>query len=393
MEFKNFFQLLSSNLDLGSNREERMRDLLSLVCEADPGFEGTEDDPVMAPPAASLNHIASGNRPFNSDIAEPIMRHNFEPYGLVATLQERSQPQLERMAEAIRPFEPSIAWERVPEWCADYFTRVLTAATTNQQLVEDAQEKVRRIQTVAAHKRLGPALQMEAGSTCPALNCMNQLLQVNDQGVAVPSFEVTVIDPADDPRDPANLIALCSHHHAMHTGANPQAVQDLKVIKDQLVSQFKSRLAMSPEGMEQWIRQVLEKMGGAGQGDLHQPITEPLAVETKIPDDVILQQAVLTHVAAWYVFIESTLKQLDYNDGWNFDEVRHSINSQYRRLKRLGIPQDDVFTQLTQWLYTTTGGKLVACQAVVSYFIQKCDVFEAPHPPVTSGKEPQYALS
>lgn len=241
MEFKDFFKLLSPNLDLGSNREERMRNLLSLVCEADPGFEGTEDDPVMAPPAASLNHIASGNRPFNSDIAEPILRHNFEPYGLVATLQERSQPQLERMAEAIRPFEPSITWERVPEWCADYFTRVLTAATTNQQLVEDAREKVRRIQTVAAHKRLGSALQMEAGSTCPALNCMNQLLQVNDQGVAVPSFEVTVIDPADDPRDSANLIALCPHHHAMHTGANPQAVQELKAIKDRLVSQFKSR--------------------------------------------------------------------------------------------------------------------------------------------------------
>lgn len=58
MEFKDFFKLLSPNLDLGSNREERMRNLLSLVCEADPGFEGTEDDPVMAPPAASLNHIA-----------------------------------------------------------------------------------------------------------------------------------------------------------------------------------------------------------------------------------------------------------------------------------------------------------------------------------------------
>ena len=101
----------------------------------------------------------------------------------------------------------------------------------------------------------------------------------------------------------------------------------------------------------------------------------------------------MAHVAAWYVFIESTLKQLDYSDGWDFDEVRHSINSQYRRLKRLGIPQDDVFTQLSQWLHTTTGGKLVACQAVVSYFIQKCDVFEAPYPPVTSGKEPQYALS
>lgn len=53
MEFKDFFKLLSSNLDLGSNREERMRNLLSLVCEADPGFEGTEDDPVMTSSAAS----------------------------------------------------------------------------------------------------------------------------------------------------------------------------------------------------------------------------------------------------------------------------------------------------------------------------------------------------
>ncbi|USR79848.1 ABC-three component system protein [Arcanobacterium pinnipediorum] len=370
-----------------------MRSLLSLVCEAEPGFEGTDDDPVMAPPAASLNHIASGNRPFNSDIAEPVLRQNFEPYGLVAKLQERSQPQLERMAEAIHPFEPSITWDRVPEWCADYFTRALTAAVSNRQLVEDAQEKVRRIQTVAAHKRLGQALQMEAGSTCPALGCMDQLLQVNDQGVAVPSFEVTVIDPAGDPRSPANLIALCPHHHAMHTGTNPQAVQELKAIKDRLVSQFKSRLTMSPEGMEQWIRQVLEKIVGANRVDLHQPITEPLAVETKIPDDFMLQETVLAHVATWYAFIEATLKQIDYSDGWDFDEIRHSINSQYRRLKRLGIAQDDVFAQLTQWLQTTTGGKPIACQAVVSYFIQKCDVFEAPQPPATSGKEPQYALS
>lgn len=393
MEFKDFFKPLSSNLDLGSNREQWMRNLLSLVCEADPGFEGADDDPVKTPPAASLNHIASGNRPFNADIAEPILRHNFDPYRLVDRLQDRSQPQLEQMAEAIRPFEPSITWDRVPEWCADYLTRALTAAVSNQQLVKDAQEKIRRIQTVAAQKRLGSALQMEAGATCPALGCMNQLLQLNDQGEAVPSFEVTVIDPAQDLRAPANLIALCPHHHAMHTGTNPQAVQALKTIKDQLVSQQKSRLAMSPEGMEQWILHVLQKMVGAQRVDLRQPITEPLAVDIKIPTDLMLQDTVLAHVATWYTFIDTTLKQIDYSDGWDFDELRHSINSQYRRLKRLGITQDDVFAQLTQWLHTTTGGKSLACQAVVSYFIQKCDVFEPPQPPATSGKEHHHAFS
>lgn len=366
MEFKDFFKPLSSNLDLGSNREQRMRNLLSLVCEADPGFEGADDDPVKTPPAASLNHIASGNRPFNADIAEPILRHNFDPYGLVDRLQNRSQPQLERMAEAIRPLEPSITWDRVPEWCADYLTRALTAAVSNQQLVKDAQEEIRRIQTVAAQKRLGSALQMEAGATCPALGCMNQLLQLNDQGEALPSFEVTVIDPSQDLRAPANLIALRPHHHAVHTGTNPHAIQEFKTIKDQLVSQQKSRLAMSPEGMEHWILQVLEKKVGAQRVDLRQPITEPLAVDIKIPQDLMLQDTMLAHVATWYTFIDAALKQIDYSDGWDFDELRHSINSQYRRLKRLGITQDDVFAQLTQWSHTTTGGKSLACQAVVS---------------------------
>lgn len=89
MKFKDFFKSLSLNLDLGSNREERMRSLLSLVLEVDPGFEETEDDPVMTPSADTLNQIASGRRSFNADIAEPVLRSNYEPGGQLALAKEQ----------------------------------------------------------------------------------------------------------------------------------------------------------------------------------------------------------------------------------------------------------------------------------------------------------------
>lgn len=49
----------------------------------------------------------------------------------------------------------------------------------------------------------------------------------------------------------------------------------------------------------------------------------------------------------------------------------------YMKLSMQNLPQPVIFDKLAEWLQTNTNRGRDACEIVVAYFVQKCEVFDA----------------
>lgn len=46
-------------------------------------------------------------------------------------------------------------------------------------------------------------------------------------------------------------------------------------------------------------------------------------------------------------------------------------------LNDMGLSQDEIFEKMVDWLQDATHENRSSCEVIISYFIQKCEVFDA----------------
>lgn len=61
----------------------------------------------------------------------------------------------------------------------------------------------------------------------------------------------------------------------------------------------------------------------------------------------------------------------------SFDLLKANINYHYIKLGAQKLSQEEIVNELARYLSVTTGESPQACEIVVAYFIQNCEVFRA----------------
>lgn len=150
----------------------------------------------------------------------------------------------------------------------------------------------------------------------------------------------------------------------------------LREIKEEISRNFKAKLAVNGVQLEDDIRTVLDALSQIRDAsELVQLEYDALRIDEKFkPENFILKNETQLQVVMYYRYIEKVFSESDAD----FDMIASEIKISSQKLEKAGLSQAEVVAQLSEWIRNKAGlsaDRQLACNIVVSFFIQNCEVF------------------
>ena len=283
-----------------------------------------------------------------------------------------------RLCEAFRDTCPDI----------DESTYEMVLAERFQTIIENA-AKPKRKKTLSVLKtekvsdtneyseKYGISLVAEEQSICPNDGCTNSLfIRVNGQ--IAPDYEVVVIDPSLPVNSEDNLIAMCPDCAKKYRlSVDPDKIRRLQEIKKHFTDIADRQEIVSQQKVVEDVRRVLTKIPDLPfpQGvDLNY---EPALLKQKIsPDSPDLLAQIKVWVNLHYPDVHETLQELNREGKQRFEPFCHQVRLNYLNLSDKGYSQRQIYEAMIKWLQDATNEDAHACEIVIAYFVQKCEVFD-----------------
>lgn len=235
----------------------------------------------------------------------------------------------------------------------------------------------------------------EVGGVCPL--CGNQLLakkgnRINKQ------YQIAHIYPnspnqhqrveldglerlGESCEDFENKIALCKTCHGYYDDHTTKE-EYLKIlnIKKELLAINEVQVKLSAEEIEEELLLIMEQLSNATDREIEEVSLKykGIKVKNKIEEQYcLLRRKVEFNVCTYYGFIKDNMKNLSEQKRLNFDLLASEIKTAY--LKAAGNTADKIviFNSMVSWMKSkVTGASKEACEVMVSFFIQNCEVFD-----------------
>ena len=264
---------------------------------------------------------------------------------------------------------------------ADFLAEVFIAAICSHRnkigsLMEVAAELTPTLLVTTNQSDMELRLLTEAGGICP--DCGHKRLVGTKTERGVKLFEVVRILPEmNDNFD--NKIALC-----LECARNYMAVpsvdnhQRMASIKKKLTQYSAAKEKLESMNIEQDIKEVLRLILTKPRGELSNLSYEVLCVADKVKNDAPLVLKLEAYVTAYFLYISrELLPQLSREERVNSDLINAEIKACYQSIKGNKLTQAEIFSTLVERLKDWTDKKYdTACEILVAYYVQSCDVFE-----------------
>lgn len=176
---------------------------------------------------------------------------------------------------------------------------------------------------------------------------------------------------------PENLIALdedCSERYLLSPTLDEyKKLGEIKVV---ISRSFLAKSAVNAIQLEDDIRTVLDALSQIKDtSEIVQLEYEALHIEEKFkPEKFILKNETQVQVVMYYRYIEKVFSESDAD----FDTIAAEIRIGSQKLEKAGLTQSEVIAQLSEWIRNKaclSVNQQLACNIVVSFFIQNCEVF------------------
>lgn len=237
-------------------------------------------------------------------------------------------------------------------------------------------------------------LHNEVGGMCPLCGA---LLTYKKNNKIHKSFEVAHIYPAnpkpnevilleneerlsDDVNDLKNVIAVCRVCHKKFD--TPRTVEEYRLwvrLKKRLYEGTAIKSTYSLFNVEVEIKVILEKLNSeTAEEELIQLSYDSLKIDEKTNETLpfAIKRTVKNDVVDYFDFIQRLFKDMNHINPYKFDTLAAQIKCFYLKCMQINPNQEIVYTSLVDWLHQKTDSySKRACEIVIAYFIQDCEVF------------------
>jgi len=174
-----------------------------------------------------------------------------------------------------------------------------------------------------------------------------------------------------------NKIALCLDCHSTqdyHT--SKKDYQKLLLIKKELLVSDSMQLVKNEMNIEEEIVKVINAISVIQFGDTTEINYSPVSVDKKIPNDYgLLKNKITNYNKNYYIYVQQLFNELDGNNGFRFDVLSSQIKAIFLKFDDLTKDYSAIYDNLVDWLQLKTDGSKEACEVIISFFIQNCEVF------------------
>lgn len=185
-----------------------------------------------------------------------------------------------------------------------------------------------------------------------------------------------------DVNDPNNLIPLCeSSHGEFDKPRTEEEYLRLYEIKREALREERQRSLASRYPLEKQIADVVAHLHSAA---VESDLCIALSLTAKSVDDKFdgtmpppTKRKVRNAVEDYFRHVQAAFLELERNDPGCTELIFIQVKSFYVMQKREGLTQGQVFANLVAWIHARARAKtLESAEAVASFFIQNCEVFE-----------------
>ena len=185
-----------------------------------------------------------------------------------------------------------------------------------------------------------------------------------------------------DVNDPDNIIPLCeSCHGEFDKPRTEDEYLRLYEIKREALRQERQRSLASQYPLEKQIAEVVAHLHSAA---VESDASIVLALTAKSVDDKFdgtmpppTKRKVRNAVEDYFRHVQTAFLELERSDPGCTELIFAQVKSFYVMQKREGLTQGRVFSHLVAWIHARAQAQtLESAEAVASFFVQNCEVFE-----------------
>ena len=135
---------------------------------------------------------------------------------------------------------------------------------------------------------------------------------------------------------------------------------------------------LAHEKIENGLRNVLRKVKDLEPAEFDDDVNyDPVMVRQKIErKNKHLRFKIQSIVVAYFTQIDDILHDYGHEGIIDFDIFCTQVKIGFQKLKRHDLQQSIIFENLVKWLAESTHEEIEPCEAVMAYFVQKCEVFD-----------------
>lgn len=185
-----------------------------------------------------------------------------------------------------------------------------------------------------------------------------------------------------DVNDPNNLIPLCeSCHGKFDKPRTADEYLELYDIKRAALERELQREIASSYPLESQIADIVARLHDVVLDDQH---VSDLQFNVKRLDskfDASLsgptRRKIRNAVSDYFQYVRDAFNELEKSDSASSELILSQVRSFYLKQKKQGLAQNDVFSNVVNWIRKATGAKtLESAEIVAAFFVQNCEVFE-----------------
>jgi hypothetical protein len=182
----------------------------------------------------------------------------------------------------------------------------------------------------------------------------------------------------DDIESPNNLIALCRNCHKIYDETlSVESYVEMVKLKNTLQARYEAKNRLSAISIEKEIKAVLGAMKNISSEEIRDLTMKPVLVSQKIPESEF-QNKIKSYVTNYFVFLQKQFQELDAVNSGLFKRIASTVRNAFEHAENVDFfKQEETFDELVGWLKRQTNGTTSACECVISFFIQDCEVFHA----------------
>ena len=187
---------------------------------------------------------------------------------------------------------------------------------------------------------------------------------------------------SEDVNDVKNIIVLCSTCHKLYdTNPTVEEYRDMISLKKSVLYKTNVEDICSSEYIEKGLKIILQNLTMLSKPPIEDLDENYKHVELKKKFDptmcLVTQKSIENNILNYYNFVNNNFTSLEKSGEIDFSLVCLQIKMSYTKFYKLSKNQEDIYDNMCNWLAKQTKCSIRACcEIIISYFIQKCEVFK-----------------